>query len=810
MCYSRANVQTLGCLADEMKENCFLQCVTISFAIILTFRCSVAGTRSNPPVTASGFLASRSSCSDAATTVGERVNMKLQRHLLESDFRRRQLSIDVSLIASEANSSSSMEDAGSIVLDTPTSGYGSALEVGSDDSHGVFSDPIATSTNSEVNSKTSGIKALQSTLNLNYGSVGVLRRTQRFDGGSDSSKISNDAAAEDRGGNGSSFVNYERIPLKQSTRGGANPPPPPPPFRRSTWNTADDYTGETPETGTQASTNPAADCNPTILRSKSTPSDEGFEDFLLKAELLRRNYVRKSQMLTEQADEVPPSNVSPVDAKDASKDSATGNEAYTVCRPSIAVESGASNGSGSSCGEEFNQTTSQSMAGHSDIALSLATQDATTVVGMKIASDIKAKPAAPLKHVVSRRPVSNEIVEPRTVLHQLSPTATGDVAAFQVPLPRLQFSEKPPPPKRGISSQSSVYANLPDPLLTAADMLDGDPRFLPPPPSQFFANETSSDSFAITTTTTAAAAAVPTVVKPTTRPKVAPKVGIRRASAFDSGMTAVDQSTPNIVWKTIASEPLIAGRAALRPVILGKQSSDSCSSTTRAPTSPSTEGKILVASRRSSLPSPARDQCFSLPPPHVFDDDNPTNYKEPPAVTSENRRPPPTASKPKILPPKTSLSSPESPTLFFSFTDAAVDQSTTSAHRGNSNVVSDDILIVPLPPPVAYDDEVSGHNDVFDRQRRHAPQTPNKHIISAVPAPPRSVGSNVRDWSVEDVGHWLDLTSLGQHRERFRLGGIDGRQLASLDRGRLIELGVVEVGDRMSIERQLRKILPIA
>ena len=65
----------------------------------------------------------------------------------------------------------------------------------------------------------------------------------------------------------------------------------------------------------------------------------------------------------------------------------------------------------------------------------------------------------------------------------------------------------------------------------------------------------------------------------------------------------------------------------------------------------------------------------------------------------------------------------------------------------------------------------------------------------------------VSDWSVEDVADWLDGLHMGDHRDGFARGAVDGVRLASLTRDALIELGVAKLKHRMTIERAICKLL---
>lgn len=59
-----------------------------------------------------------------------------------------------------------------------------------------------------------------------------------------------------------------------------------------------------------------------------------------------------------------------------------------------------------------------------------------------------------------------------------------------------------------------------------------------------------------------------------------------------------------------------------------------------------------------------------------------------------------------------------------------------------------------------------------------------------------------RDWSVSQVGEWLDAVGLGRHRVAFAQNSVDGDMLFDLGAGDLDEVGVVDHMDRQKLVRE--------
>lgn len=109
------------------------------------------------------------------------------------------------------------------------------------------------------------------------------------------------------------------------------------------------------------------------------------------------------------------------------------------------------------------------------------------------------------------------------------------------------------------------------------------------------------------------------------------------------------------------------------------------------------------------------------------------------------------------------------------------------------------VAMSPLSPPSGFDagdDEIGvpmGFEDVLPPSGFGDATTEsaeNKHIS---------------DWSVVDVSDWLQSLGLSEHVTRFKQKQVSGRQLAAMGRNELIQLGVHQVGQRMNLERAIKK-----
>jgi hypothetical protein len=62
------------------------------------------------------------------------------------------------------------------------------------------------------------------------------------------------------------------------------------------------------------------------------------------------------------------------------------------------------------------------------------------------------------------------------------------------------------------------------------------------------------------------------------------------------------------------------------------------------------------------------------------------------------------------------------------------------------------------------------------------------------------------EWSVEQVGWWLDDTGAGRWRGHFQRHAVDGSALLSLDDVDVQEIGVAQLGARKAIVRRLKSL----
>nr|XP_006818386.1 PREDICTED: SH3 and multiple ankyrin repeat domains protein 1-like [Saccoglossus kowalevskii] len=69
-----------------------------------------------------------------------------------------------------------------------------------------------------------------------------------------------------------------------------------------------------------------------------------------------------------------------------------------------------------------------------------------------------------------------------------------------------------------------------------------------------------------------------------------------------------------------------------------------------------------------------------------------------------------------------------------------------------------------------------------------------------------SLSKPLDEWTAEDVGDWLDSINMGEHRATFVENEITGEHLPALAKDDYIELGVIRVGHRMTIDRALKKL----
>ena len=171
------------------------------------------------------------------------------------------------------------------------------------------------------------------------------------------------------------------------------------------------------------------------------------------------------------------------------------------------------------------------------------------------------------------------------------------------------------------------------------------------------------------------------------------------------------------------------------------------------------------------------DDFIVPPPPMEFSSDEPafTIYSKPlpplpqlpPAFPPPSPPPPPPPSSPPPSPP----SSPTFPNNFPPASSLSV-------------------------PNYIKDSEISSQNSSPPSSKRNTVDL--SHNFLATP---------IDNWTIDDVTSWLNSMNLKEHSERFKLGRVDGSKLKTLGRNDFIALGVTQVGQRMNIERAVKKIV---
>ncbi|WAR09030.1 SHAN1-like protein [Mya arenaria] len=99
------------------------------------------------------------------------------------------------------------------------------------------------------------------------------------------------------------------------------------------------------------------------------------------------------------------------------------------------------------------------------------------------------------------------------------------------------------------------------------------------------------------------------------------------------------------------------------------------------------------------------------------------------------------------------------------------------------------------PPPPGFDD---GDTSVI-------PPPPQFDSLTDKKAGKSFGDKPVSDWLCNDVLDWLDSLSMSQYKSSFQRNCIDGKKLLGLSRNHYIDLGVTQVGHRMTIERSIKK-----
>lgn len=63
----------------------------------------------------------------------------------------------------------------------------------------------------------------------------------------------------------------------------------------------------------------------------------------------------------------------------------------------------------------------------------------------------------------------------------------------------------------------------------------------------------------------------------------------------------------------------------------------------------------------------------------------------------------------------------------------------------------------------------------------------------------------ISDWSIGDVAEWLERIQMGEYREKFIFHKINGAVLADLGRDELQEIGVHHLGDKLNLEKAIKR-----
>ncbi|XP_067674841.1 SH3 and multiple ankyrin repeat domains protein 3-like isoform X2 [Haliotis asinina] len=119
----------------------------------------------------------------------------------------------------------------------------------------------------------------------------------------------------------------------------------------------------------------------------------------------------------------------------------------------------------------------------------------------------------------------------------------------------------------------------------------------------------------------------------------------------------------------------------------------------------------------------------------------------------------------------------------------------------------DDIIPPPPPPPPGFDDSGEQMYDEIQSEECIPPPPQFGNSESGKPKSLRPFQTKaVESWLCTDVMDWLDSVSMSQYRSSFAKNCIDGPKLLGLGRNDYIELGVVQVGHRMNLERSIKKV----
>ncbi len=151
----------------------------------------------------------------------------------------------------------------------------------------------------------------------------------------------------------------------------------------------------------------------------------------------------------------------------------------------------------------------------------------------------------------------------------------------------------------------------------------------------------------------------------------------------------------------------------------------------------------------------------------------------------------------------------------------------TSSQQSTTGSQSDEAYSDMAPPPPPGFDDLGGepHYEELDPVQEFIPppmgfDIPPPMEFSTAPTSADAQVTSLRhamrshrdfeikpmtSWTQEDVSDWLDSLQLGQHRLTFMRNNVNGYMLSKMGRNELIALGVLQVGDRMSLERAIKR-----
>ena len=128
----------------------------------------------------------------------------------------------------------------------------------------------------------------------------------------------------------------------------------------------------------------------------------------------------------------------------------------------------------------------------------------------------------------------------------------------------------------------------------------------------------------------------------------------------------------------------------------------------------------------------------------------------------------------------------------------------------------DELVILPPPPP-DFADSTGANPSNAELAHSLVLSGLDRCALDMVPSPPpefsdspNRVGADFRrrpvaTWSVSDVTQWLNSLQMSGHCQSFMAHAVDGSRLMALGRAELIALGVSQVGQRMNLERAIKR-----